>query len=190
MPQGSALDVVPPDGPTSCGSRPSVQKQDEPLYESLRESRAQFAQRGFSAQPRVRASTPTPTPTPTPSAAPIPTSTSTPKPAPAPQSAPPIGPFFGSKTILTRNRRPAVFGRRITLTANVNIIGHVKGLPRGTVTFTDGPTILGTEQLRRGKATLRTSALPIGNDPIEASYSGNQDLTASRSAIRIETVVD
>jgi hypothetical protein len=72
----------------------------------------------------------------------------------------------------------------------VKIIGHKKGVPRGTVVFSDGTTVLGTARLRRGKATLKTSSLPIGKDPIEAFYSGARNLSASRSAIRIEIVVE
>ena len=69
-----------------------------------------------------------------------------------------------------------------TLTAKMEIIGRVRGVPRGTVTFTDGTTILGTAQFRGGKATLITSALPIGDDPIEACNSSNPPVPASRSA--------
>ena len=56
------------------------------------------------------------------------------------------------------------------------------------VTFADGTSILGTARLRAGKAVLTTSVLAIGRNAIEASYSGNQQLAASQSAIRIESI--
>jgi hypothetical protein len=74
------------------------------------------------------------------------------------------------------------------LTAKVKIVGKVKGSPSGIVTFTSGSTILGTAQLRRGSAVLVIAALPEGDDPIVASYSGSAKLKPSESAVRIETV--
>ena len=79
-------------------------------------------------------------------------------------------------------------GQRVKLTAKVKVIGKVKGTPRGLITFTNGATVLGTAQLRRGTAILVTSALPVGADPIVAFYHGNAKLRASASAVRIETV--
>jgi Bacterial Ig-like domain (group 3)/FG-GAP-like repeat len=43
----------------------------------------------------------------------------------------------------------------------------------GTVTFTSGSTVLGTSTLTSGVATVSTSTLPTGNDPINATYSGD-----------------
>jgi hypothetical protein len=95
---------------------------------------------------------------------------------------------FGSKTLLIVNRRVAPAGARIKLTATVRIVGRVKGIPSGIVTFTDGTKLLGSARLRHVKAELATSALLIGSNSILASYSGNTYLTGSKSAVRIESI--
>jgi hypothetical protein len=82
----------------------------------------------------------------------------------------------------------AVVGQPVKLTVKVKIMGKVKGTARGTVTFMSGATILGTAQVRRGTAVLVTAALPVGNDPIVATYGGNLRLKPSTSAVRVESV--
>ena len=49
----------------------------------------------------------------------------------------------------------------------------------GTVTFTNGATILGTSTVTNGVATLSTSTLPLGSDPITATYSGDGNFNSS-----------
>jgi streptogramin lyase len=137
------------------------------------------------------APTPTPTPTPVPTPAPTPTPTPSPPPAPAPAPSParpPASSVRGSATALRLGSNPAIFGRRVTVTATVKVLGKIRGTPTGTVTFSNGTTVLGTAALRDGKARLTTRALPIGRDPIEARYNGDQVLTSSASAVRIETI--
>ena len=57
------------------------------------------------------------------------------------------------------------------------------GPPTGSVTFSDGGTILGTFALDgSGSATLTTSALAIGAHSITAAYSGDTGLQAATSA--------
>ena len=60
--------------------------------------------------------------------------------------------------------------------------------PTGTVTFWDGPTLLGTIPLRNGKAKLTTTGLPLGPSDIDAIYSGNQSFSSSTSQVSTETV--
>ncbi len=86
------------------------------------------------------------------------------------------------------NRPVVPDGKRVTLTATVKVVGHVKGTPTGIVTFTDGTNILGIALLRRGKAVLKTTSLAIGDNSIVAMYNGDQHLTASQSAVRIESI--
>ena len=70
----------------------------------------------------------------------------------------------------------------------MKVVGKAKGTPSGTVTFTDGTNVLGTAPLRRGKAVLATTTLAMGGNAIQASYSGDQYLKASTSAVRIESI--
>ncbi len=79
-------------------------------------------------------------------------------------------------------------GQHIRLTATVKVVGRVRGAPRGIVTFTNGTNVLGSAPLRRGKAVLTTSALALGDDTVQASYSGAPNLTASQSLVRIELI--
>jgi hypothetical protein len=68
---------------------------------------------------------------------------------------------------------------------NLSRIGG--GVPTGEVTFVEGTTVLGTAQVRRGRATMKTSSLPVGRDPIQVIYSGSRSFVPS-SAIIVETV--
>jgi Bacterial Ig-like domain (group 3) len=91
-------------------------------------------------------------------------------------------------TTLTAKPRSANFGRPVTLTATVKNHGHARGTPAGNVTFQEGTTILGTVALHRGKASLRISRLPVGQDPIQVAYGGTGNFTPSTSAVLIETI--
>ena len=76
----------------------------------------------------------------------------------------------------------------MTLTATVRNSGRSGGAPIGDVTFLlDGTAVLGTVSLSRGKATLRTSTLPLGRDTIRVDYTGNQDFAGSTETV-VETV--
>jgi hypothetical protein len=70
----------------------------------------------------------------------------------------------------------------------VKVVGKIRGTPAGSVTFSDGTTILGTALLRGGRARFTTSTLPIGRDAIRAVYSGEPNLMPSTSAVRIENI--
>jgi uncharacterized membrane protein len=98
-------------------------------------------------------------------------------------------PVHGTKTVVTAKPRSSRFGRPITLTASVKDLSHAGGVPTGSVTFLDGTTILGPPvSLRRGKASLKTSGLPVGRDPIQVDYGGAQDFTPSDSPTLILTI--
>jgi len=92
-----------------------------------------------------------------------------------------------TETFLTAKPRPSNFGQPVTLTASVKIIGNGPR-PAGTVTFSEGSIILGTAPLRGGKSSFTTSALPVGQDAIQASYGGDPALSPSSSALFFETV--
>jgi fibronectin-binding autotransporter adhesin len=114
---------------------------------------------------------PTPTPpTPTPPTPTPPTPTSTPTSTPSPTS-PTLTPSAGS----------AVFGQSVMLSATVSSSAGVT--TTGTITFFDGATDLGIVALNgSGDATLTTSSLAIGANPITASYSGDGNFTGASSA--------
>ena len=73
-------------------------------------------------------------------------------------------------------------GQSVTLTAKVNIPSTEIEEPSGTVTFMDGTTIIATEDVNSGRATLTTSSLSSGSHSITAEYSGDSNFKSSTSA--------
>lgn len=84
-----------------------------------------------------------------------------------------------STVALASDPNPSVNGDAVTLTATVT---SASGSPSGSVTFTDGPTQLGTATLVGNTATLLTSALAGGTHTLTASYAGDADFAPSTSA--------
>ena len=76
---------------------------------------------------------------------------------------------------LTSSSNPSTTNQPVTFTATVPTGAT------GTVTFLDGTTIIGAGTINNGVATFTTSTLPIGNDPITASYPGDANNSASTS---------
>jgi YVTN family beta-propeller protein len=75
---------------------------------------------------------------------------------------------------------PSIYGQSVTFTATVTASG---GVPTGTVTFSDGPTMLGTGVLNgSGQAVLPTTALSAGSHTIIVAYSGDSTFAASTSS--------
>ncbi len=68
---------------------------------------------------------------------------------------------------LTSSSNPSTSSQPVTFTATVPTTAT------GTVTFSNGSTVLGTGTVTNGVATLTTSALPAGSDTITATYSGD-----------------
>jgi len=68
-------------------------------------------------------------------------------------------------------------GQNETVTATVT--STTTGSPTGTVTFFNGSTQLGTATLTNGTATYSTTSLPIGNNVITFTYSGDANFTTS-----------
>ncbi len=79
----------------------------------------------------------------------------------------------GTAVFLTSSVNPATVGQSVTFTATVNSSGG--GVtPSGTVTFSDGATILGTPTLSAsGVASYTAPSLANGMHQIVAVYSGN-----------------
>jgi hypothetical protein len=91
-------------------------------------------------------------------------------------------------TSLTSSVNPAIVGQTITFTVTVTPGCGSVGAPTGTVTFSDGSTVLGSGTLASGRASFSTSALSAGSHSITASYSGDSNFNASTSAILTEVV--
>jgi ribosomal protein bL25 (Ctc-form) len=90
-------------------------------------------------------------------------------------------------TALAAVPKPALAGQTVTLTATIS--PTPTGSPLGTVSFYDGATLIGTGSVNSsGVATLTTSALPAGTDPLTVVYSGNSGFAGSTSSSLNETV--
>jgi len=74
-------------------------------------------------------------------------------------------------------------GQNVMLTATVSPPNVT-----GTVTFMDGSTTIGTQQLNGGPASLSTSSLSIGSHTLTASYGGDTNDAQSVSSPVTETV--
>lgn len=80
-------------------------------------------------------------------------------------------------TTLTGTPQTVTQGQAVTLTATVT-----PSSATGTVTFTSGSTTLGTANLNGGTAVISTTTLPVGQDPVTASYNGDPANAASTSS--------
>jgi hypothetical protein len=91
-------------------------------------------------------------------------------------------------------------GQPVTLTATVTGLTAPSGFvglyapPSGTVMFLDGTTLIGPGTLVpdasgvSSTATLTTSSLPVGTDPITATYGGDTDFSGSAAGVFNETI--
>jgi hypothetical protein len=93
-------------------------------------------------------------------------------------------------TTVSSSAPSSVYGQSVTFTAVVS--SSASGTPTGTVTFTDGSTVLGTGTLAVAnsvdQATFTTSALSVASHSITASYGGDANFTGSASAALTQTV--
>ncbi|HUJ95496.1 MAG TPA: FG-GAP-like repeat-containing protein [Terriglobales bacterium] len=88
---------------------------------------------------------------------------------------------------LTSSPNPSSYGQPVTLTATVG--GSARVAPTGTVTFTDGGTVVGSGSVDgNGDATLVLPALTAGTHVFQASYSGDTNFLASTSSTLTQTV--
>jgi hypothetical protein len=90
-------------------------------------------------------------------------------------------------TALSSSANPSAFGQSVTFTATVTASA---GTATGTVTFRNGPDVLGTSTLDgNGQATLSTAALAIGGPySITATFDWSPYFTASMSDAVSQTV--
>jgi Bacterial Ig-like domain (group 3) len=87
------------------------------------------------------------------------------------------GPSLNAASLtLTASPNPAMFGERITFTANV-----VPSAATGKVTFYDGDVVLGTAAISGGHATLGAAIAATGNRKLVARYLGDAQNSAATS---------
>jgi hypothetical protein len=83
---------------------------------------------------------------------------------------------------LTSSVNPSVYGDPVIFTATV------PAPATGAVVFSKGVTVLGTGTIANGIATLTTSSLSVGTNPVTAVYSGDTNYNGGAVATMIETV--
>src|SRR5579871_1073463 len=89
---------------------------------------------------------------------------------------------YATTTTLASNPNPSTSGQAVVLTATVTSAGPTT--PTGKVKFLNGTTSLGSATLdSAGTATLTTTKLPVGTDPLTAAYQGDSQNGQSTSAV-------
>lgn len=86
---------------------------------------------------------------------------------------------------LTSSQNPQALGQSVTFTATVS---STAGTPTGMVTFSDGNTSLGSENLASGMASYTTSSLGAGAHSITAQYSGDANFSSVTSQALSQSV--
>ncbi len=88
---------------------------------------------------------------------------------------------------LTSSLNPAVAGQPVTFTVTVTSLAGAP--PDGeTVQFSANGSVIGSGTLQAGVAQYTTSALPVGKDPVQASYVGDTNYLAVSSTALTEVV--
>ncbi len=80
-------------------------------------------------------------------------------------------------TTLASSLNPSINGQSVTFTATLS-----SSSATGSITFSDGASVLGTTTVSAGVATFSTSTLNVGAHTITAAYSGDTNWSASTSA--------
>ena len=83
---------------------------------------------------------------------------------------------------------PSTSGQSVTFTATVTPVSGSG--ETGTVTFYDNGSSIGTGSVSGGTATLATTTLPQGTDPITATYGGDGTFAGSSTASALSQVVN
>lgn len=84
-------------------------------------------------------------------------------------------------TTLTSSQNPSDVGQSVTLTATVT--PQYNGVPTGTVSFSDGTTLLKTVAVNKGAAKYTTKTLTSGTHTITATYNGSTDFTGGSDSL-------
>jgi Big-like domain-containing protein len=90
-------------------------------------------------------------------------------------------------TTVTSSVNPSILNQSVTLTATIMPTSG-SGTPTGTVTFSDGSTVLASQPLTNGQATFTSSTLAVGSHSITATYPGDANFLGSTSAALNQSV--
>ena len=93
-----------------------------------------------------------------------------------------------TSAVVVSGTEPSVFGQPVTWTATVNAMAPGAGTPSGTVTFSDGATVLGSNPLVAGQTTFSSATLSVGTHTITASYGGGPSFNSTTSPAITQTV--
>jgi hypothetical protein len=91
---------------------------------------------------------------------------------------------------LSSTLNPSPYGATGTVRATVEAVSPGAGTPAGTVTFSEGETVLATVQMSGSAANLQLKSLSLGVHEITATYSGDHDYLPSEAEAFTQTVVD
>jgi hypothetical protein len=86
-----------------------------------------------------------------------------------------------TKSALSASPNPSTLRQTVTLTATVTTTTGID--PYGTVSFSRGSVILGSAILLGTTASIETTALPVGNDRVTATYEGSPSFTGSSGSL-------
>ncbi len=90
-----------------------------------------------------------------------------------------------TRTVVESSAPVSVFGQPVTFTATVTVTAPGAGSPSGTVTFTNGSTVLGTAPVNSGTggvASITTDELSVGQHAVVATYDGDDSFTGSNGS--------
>ncbi|WP_408899589.1 beta strand repeat-containing protein [Nocardioides sp. R1-1] len=90
-----------------------------------------------------------------------------------------------TRTTVASSAPVSVYGQPVTFTATVAVVAPGAGGPTGTVTFTDGDTVLGTAPVgpsTGGTAAVTVTTLDVGQHAVVATYDGDDSFTGSNGS--------
>lgn len=91
-----------------------------------------------------------------------------------------------TSTIVDSSAPTSVFGQPVTFTAALAVDAPGAGAPSGTVTFTNGSTVIGTAPIGSAtgfRASITTDALPVGQHAVVATYEGDDSFLGSSGSV-------
>ena len=86
-------------------------------------------------------------------------------------------------TTLASTDRAGLYGVPVTLTARVEVMPPAMGPARGSVTFLDGSSPMGTVELVGGVAVITAAPQGLGTATVRAVYSGDADFDTSEASL-------
>lgn len=91
-----------------------------------------------------------------------------------------------TRTVVTSSAPVSVFGQPVTFTAEVSVLAPGAGSPTGTITFTDGGTVLGSADVSSatgGVGSVTVDDLTVGQHAVVATYDGDDSFNGSNGSV-------